>query len=298
VRSYDPSPLKAAYVTVIKKAMEECVPGPFGGRPRFALVPATAAGLEAEGVGSEAVKVGTYGFIKGAPAFILGAIPKGDFANEDYGYCLEGVVLRAAELGLGTCWLGGALRRGQVAEILELGGEEMIPCISPIGMPSEKRSLVDRLVRSSAKGDNRKEPEELFFDGCFTTAFVDEGLWGQALEAVRLAPSASNKQPWRVLRATGAAAVASRSGAVVGAQVGGGEAEAPVFHFFMDEDRAYNSALGEAKMQDVDLGIAMRHFEVACKALGLPGTWKRLGTDPSQGLAGSGGKLRYIVSWL
>ncbi len=273
VRSFGSTPLKAAHVTVIKNAFVECVPGPFGGMPRFSLVPATEAGFEFEGAGHDAVKIGTYGFIRGAPAFILGAVSKAPFANIDFGYCLEGIILRAAELGLGTCWLGGALKRGQVAHILELGENEIIPCITPLGTPSEKRSIMDRLVRTGARGDNRKDHVELFFSGNFDHPFVAEDLWAEVLEAVRLGPSASNKQPWRFLRL--------------------GSVEAPQFHLYMDEDKVYNSALGEAKMQDVDMGIAMRHFEVASRALGLPGSWRRLESPPVEAKA----PLRYIATW-
>lgn len=278
IRSYASTALSVDETKAIKKAIADCLPGPFGGRPRFSLISSSAVGLGSEGVGSEAVKVGTYGFIKGAPAFILGAVAKGAFANEDFGYCMEGIVLKATELGLGTCWLGGALRRGQVADLIELGPDEIIPCISPIGKAAAKPTLVDRLVRSSSKGDNRKPASELFFDGNFQTPLVPDGAWGEVLEAVRLGPSASNKQPWRILRS--------------------GESGAPIFHLYLNEDKAYNSAMGELKMQNVDMGIAMRHFEVAARELSLPGSWRRLEKDPSAHIQALPTSYHYISSWI
>jgi nitroreductase len=274
VRSYIPEPLGPEETGKVEDAIAACSIGPFGGRPRFELVTSAAAGLAG---GEEAVKVGTYGFIKGAPAFILGAIADGPFANEDYGYCLEGVVLLAAGLGLGTCWLGGALNRGQVARLLTLGKGEFIPCITPLGHPSERRSLRDRIISSRSKGDNRKPFSALFFDGDFRKPLTDAGSWEEVLEAVRLAPSASNKQPWRILRTAGTVA--------------------PAFNLFLDEDRIYNSALGAAKMQDVDMGIAMRHFEAAARAAGLPGGWRRLEAPPGPAAAASPANYRYIASW-
>jgi nitroreductase len=279
VRSYDGSPIGEEEAVAIRTAFDECAPGPFGGRPRFVLLGQGEAGLGgesraggADGAGGGA-KIGSYGFIKAAPAFIVGAIADGPFANEDFGYCLEGVVLRATELGLGTCWLGGSFSRGKAAAAVALGAGEIMPCVSPVGRAAERRSLIDRVVRSSAKGDNRKPAAELFFDGDFRTPLGAAGNYGQVLEAVRRAPSASNKQPWRILRA--------------------GTTGDRVFHLYLAEDRIYNSALGAVKMQDVDMGIAMRHFEVAARSLGLPGSWRRLDADPLQGNSPFG----YIATW-
>ncbi len=53
---------------------------------------------------------------------------------------------------------------------------------------------------SSAGSANRKEWGDIFFSGNFGGKLSrrDAGDYGEALEMVRLAPSASNKQPWRV----------------------------------------------------------------------------------------------------
>ena len=66
---------------------------------------------------------------------------------------------------------------------------------------------------------------------------------------MRLAPSASNKQPWRIVRL------------------------GDVFHFFLARDRAYGSLMPFADLQRIDMGIAMCHFQLAARELGLPGKW-------------------------
>jgi nitroreductase len=281
VRSYAADPLSSEEEKAIRAAFEEAVPGPFGGRPRFALVSQATAGL--------GERIGTYGSIKGAPDFIVGAIKRGPNMNEDYGYCLEGIVLRAAELGLGTCWLGGTLHRGRLASLVGLADEELIPAITPIGHASEKRSLQELLVRRASSAATRKPEAELFFEAppagvspaasgpeAFGKPLAREwfdGPWGEILESLRAGPSASNKQPWRVT-------------------VSGGR-ENPAFHLFLHEDRLYNSAMGELKMQNVDMGIAMRHFEAAARARGLPGSWLRLEKSPLAVLPPE----HYIASW-
>lgn len=272
VRSYSGQGLDPVQTAAIQKAIDECGPPPLGPQPRLRLVSASEAGLDGA---AEAVKVGTYGMIKGAPAFILGAVEVLPFSNEAFGYCLEGVLLRAVELGLGSCWLGGGLRRGQVGEILGLGPNEVVPCISPIGAPAEKRSLMDRIVRSSAKGDSRKPARELFFEGepGHPLELPADSPWLSVFEAVRRAPSASNKQPWRIVKS--------------------GSSAQPVFHLLLDEDKAYNSLMGPVKIQNVDMGIAMRHFEVEARNRGLAGSWRRLPSTPLAEAA----PISYIATW-
>jgi len=281
VRSYAADALSPDEEKAMRSAFDEALPGPFGGRPRFSLVSQETAGLGA--------RIGTYGTIKGAPAFIVGAIQRGPCMNEDYGYCLEGIVLRAAELGLGTCWLGGSLHRGRLASLIGLADDEFIPAISPIGHASDRRSLQDLLVRRVSSAAARKPESELFFEappaGVSPAASGPEafgkplsrewleGPWGEVLESLRAGPSASNKQPWRVT-------------------VSGGR-ENPVFHLYLHEDKLYNSVMGEVKMQNVDMGIAMRHFEAAARAQGLPGSWRRLEKSPLAVLPPE----HYIASW-
>jgi hypothetical protein len=96
----------------------------------------------------------------------------------------------------------------------------------------------------------------------------DAGSYGVPLEMVRLAPSASNKQPWRIV-------------------AGGGH-----FHFYLQHTRGYSKALGY-DIQKVDMGIAMCHFELTAEELGLKGAWSV--KDPGASNLPEGAE--YIVSW-
>ena len=73
----------------------------FGSSLRFKLVDRDS--------GSQ--KMGTYGFIKDARHFIVGAVKPGDMNIEDYGYALERIVLYVTSMGLGTCWMGGDIQQ-------------------------------------------------------------------------------------------------------------------------------------------------------------------------------------------
>ena len=65
--------------------------------------------------------LGTYGFIRGASAFIVGAAAPGEGWLEDYGYAMEELVLLATDLGLGTCWLGGSFTRSSFSRAIGAG---------------------------------------------------------------------------------------------------------------------------------------------------------------------------------
>jgi nitroreductase len=265
VRTYDGTPLKAEEEDRLRLAFAEAVPGPFGATPRFLL--ATREEIEDEASRATSVKggvkIGTYGMIVGPPAFIAGVVAKRPFACVDFGYCLEGIVLRATELGLGTCWIGGVFGRGAIARALEASEDEFVPATSPVGRAAERPSIQDRMVRAAARARSRKDGAELFFEVSPAGSLEplrEAGEWAAVLDAVRIGPSASNKQPWRL-------ALDGRGGAAA-------------LHLILREDRRYNNMLGDVKLQELDMGIAMRHVEVAAIELGLGGTWRRLDEDP------------------
>jgi hypothetical protein len=141
-----------------------------------------------------------------------------------------------------------------------------------VGYPSDRRSLSDRAVRFLAGSDGRKSWEELFFDGNLAVPLTRTaaGPWEVVLEAVRRGPSASNKQPWRVLR----------------------EGEGS-FALLFSQDRPYNRALG-IPIQELDLGIALRRFQEAARLLDLPGAWQALEGDPSDFVSGT---WRPVARW-
>lgn len=236
--------------------------GPFGNALRFELIDLTEAERE------ELKSLGTYGVVRGASLFIAGAVRKGPRAMEDYGYGMERNILFATSLGLGTCWLGGTLNRAGFARKIRMEGDELMPAISPVGYPAGTRSLTDRTFRFMAGSDRRKPWQEIFFDGRPGNPLTREnaGVLAEALEAVRLGPSASNRQPWRVVL------------------------EGTSCHFFLQRTPGYDKMTGEIKLQDVDMGIAQCHFELAAGELGVRGGWRE--AKP----AFDAGTLEYVVS--
>jgi nitroreductase len=263
VRTYSGRPIDDGTKERLLQFLRE-VNGPFAGKVRCELVEKKDAAAK------EGVKLGTYGVILGASSFVAAAAERGEQAMEQLGYVFEQVVLYLTSQGLGTCWLAGTFRRSAFASAIHLTEKEILPVVSPIGYGSRIRGPIDMLFKPSLA--RRRLPwKSLFFDGNVATALdeKDAGPFTVPLEMVRLAPSASNKQPWRVLRKEGA------------------------FFFHLEGDAAYRKRY-EFDIQKIDMGIAMLHFEVAAREAGLKGRWE----SPSPEQSASWGTVEHIMTWV
>lgn len=239
--------------------------GPFGRQGRVELVHVT------NNVTDKGIKLGTYGFIKNPRAYLVGITENNKYSLIDFAYRFHELVLFVTGLGMGTCWMGGTFSRISFQQEISIESGEFIPCITPIGYPNEKERIFDKAVRVVVKADNKKSWEKMFFDSTFDQALSQEsvGLLAVAIEMVRLAPSASNKQPWRLVVS----------------------ADRKICHLYMEHTPNYSSSLGY-DMQLLDMGIAMCQFEMACKELNLGGDWQVM--EPELDLPNS--NYEYIVS--
>jgi len=269
-RTYAQRPIGAEQRRRLQEAAESLRAGPLGTPLRFTLVAAT------EEDGSALKGLGTYGFIRGATGFLVGAVGEGLRNQEDYGYGLEQLVLLATDLGLGTCWLGGSFTRSSFAQTIGAQRGEILPAVISTGLIEDAQAARKALVRQQVGADRRLPWENLFFDERFGAplAATAAGAWATPLEMLRLGPSASNKQPWRVVRA--------------------GDA----WHFYLQRTPGYPGGLGRlvlgiADIQRVDMGIAMCHFALAAGELGLGGRWgvQEPALDKPDALT------EYTVSW-
>ena len=182
--------------------------------------------------------------IVGTDTYIAGKLRRVPHAEEAFGYTFEKVVLFAWELGVGTTWIAGTMNRDAFEKAMEIASDEVMPCVSPLGYPAQKMSFRETVMRKGVKAASRVPFEELFFDGSFEKPLTKEaaGKLADALEAVRLAPSAVNKQPWRIVLSEGAA------------------------HFYEKRSRGCDD--GSWDIQKIDMGIALCHFELSAAACG------------------------------
>ena len=155
------------------------------------------------------------------------------------GYLGEGVILEATALGLNTCWVGGFFRHESVMKQINLQNDERVLAITPIGYSKEE---ADR-VGVSSKRYRRKNLDKLVVSGK-----VGDDRWVKsALEAVRIAPSAANRQPWRFKISDNSIIVSANS---------------------------KREGIGVSRR--LDCGIAMLHTELGALVTGVKGNWEFL----------------------
>lgn len=240
VRTYEKKPLTKKEREVVEEVikMTKLIKGPFGHEISF------FTDHQETNLDDEAKRIGTYGFIKNAPSFVGGTV-KNEFTGIiDFGYVFEYLILQLTKQGFGTCWLGGTFDREAFKKHVSEG--EIIPAITPVGYPEDKMSLRERAIRFAIKANRRKPFDEMFYLNDINHPIKDDTHHPlkEALEYVKLGPSASNKQPWRII------------------------IKDQIVHFYLQRTPNYG-VNRPFVIQALDLGIAILHFEIGLKELGI-----------------------------
>jgi len=192
--------------------------------------------------------LGSYGKVTGAPHVLLViARQRSARAQAHAGYVGEAAILEATALGLDTCWVGGFYDPRKAMRLAELAADERIVAISPVGFAPRSFSGTERTMRSVAGAHERKELSVI-------APGVDSWPeWAQAAaECVRIAPSAMNRQPWRLRMDRGSLEIS--------------------------RDNAFETP---KVTKALDCGIGMLHAELGAFGAGVRGTWE----DVEDGLA-------------
>lgn len=234
VRTYDGKPLNEADRLRLAKIMDEA-DNPFDIKVTFRLLDAEEHGLKSP-------------VINGEHEYVAAKINRCQLAELAYGYSFEKFVLSAWAYGIGSVWIGGTMNRDAFEETMELSADEFMPCVTPVGYAAPKRALRETMMRAGVKADKRKPIGELFFDGDFSTPMTDGSMQEagikDVLEAVRWAPSAVNKQPWRIVKKDGA------------------------YHFYEKHDKGFVWP-HTGDLQKIDIGIALCHFVLGIEQMGM-----------------------------
>jgi nitroreductase len=194
--------------------------------------------------------LGSYGAVHGAPACVLFIADTTHRHHQmQLGYLGEAIILEATAMGLATCWIGGLLSASLAKQLAPIRPNEQIIAATPLGYPDVARGG-GQLIKSLARSNTRKELTEI----C-QPAPEQWPDWGRSgLEAVRVAPSAVNRQPWFFTWSDGQVTVAP-------------------------------SKVLETGMltRRLDCGIAMLHFQVGAAHAGMPGIWEWEDEGPAIG---------------
>lgn len=264
VRSYQPVQLPSSLLAELEDYASS-LEGPFSPRVRPVFLEDSSF-REKSGR-----KIGTYGIIKGAKHYIAGVVEKGDYDLEQFGFVFEHLILYATFLGLGTCWLGGTFKHTEFVKAVGLESSEILPVVTPVGYPAGKKRLLEKAMKFASGSKKRKPWEQLFFHRSFDYPLEEgeAGPFAEPLEMVRLAPSASNHQPWRIVK------------------------DESSWHFFMNYSPLVNKAVG-FDIQRVDMGIAMCHFDMLAQEQGFKGRWV---ADKNSAPTSGAHNLYYVISW-
>lgn len=195
--------------------------------------------------------IGSYGAVQNAPALIAFVADVDDpFFYEATGFMGEQVVLYATALGLDTCWVGGFFRPDVAGELAGIRSQsERVLAVTPVGNAKEggMSSLYEGLFKFGAKRKGkRKSVQEISY-----VEDVEPPHWfWRALEAVRIAPSSFNHQPWHFFyHSDGRISIHS-------------------IVEYKEKKAVYPGAPNSSRLC---CGIAMAHFRVASRALGIEG---------------------------
>jgi nitroreductase len=207
-----------------------------------------------------------YGMIQGHNTYILGTTKSTTPSRVNYGYLMEKVVLKATEMNMSTCWIGVFDSKYFNEISIEEGFD--IPSIVIVGYSDDKPTYQDKFLRFSVKASKRQSWNKLFFNYKLKSPLTPENIkkYSDSLEMVRLAPSSGNTQPWRVFF----------------------DETMNEFHFFK---KVINKSYELRGIHEIDMGIAMSHFELTSLQNGLSGRWlKKENVDPTD-------ELQYIMTW-
>lgn len=220
-RSFTGQPFTADDIRNIDAAVAEAN-ARSDGRFKIVFFPGTVA----EG------RVGTYGVISRPSGWFGVCAPEGTDAIRA-AMAMERIVLMLTAAGIGTCWVGGTFDRKVTDTFTSQGAGMHLRVLVAAGYPAEKVRFVDRLMRGIAGSRKRKAVQELF-----TVVDGNMKYWRSALDAMRLAPSSMNSQPWR------------------------GRIYA---------DRIEFSCATHSALSDIDMGIGLAHFLIGAEADGIVG---------------------------
>lgn len=234
IRTFDGKGISDEHLKRIEAYMQD-VPNPYGIHVEFKLLHAGQDHL-------------TSKVINGTDLWIGAKVKKVPHAEEAFGYSFEEFVLFCQSLGIGTTIIAGTMDRPAFEKAMQLAADEVMLCVTPIGYPAEKMGVKEKLMRTGISADKRADFDKIFFKDAYGNklAASEAGACEKALEMLRWAPSAVNKQPWRVV--------------VAGVQV----------HFYEKHSKGYISELGD--LQKIDIGIGIKHFMGEVEEEGLKGS--------------------------
>ncbi|MCK4667722.1 nitroreductase family protein [Candidatus Dependentiae bacterium] len=120
-------------------------------------------------------------WIKNAPVIVIGLakpVESGkmngmEYYLVDFGIAMEHFVLGAADVGLGTCWLGW-FNEEKVRRFLNIPEDYKVVALTPLGYQAEKKNIIDVMSKKFAGSHKRKELKNILFSNYFGEDYVSK----------------------------------------------------------------------------------------------------------------------------
>ena len=164
-----------------------------------------------------------------------------------------------------------------LASTAAISKTEVMRCFKSVIGKSPMRYLMEYRLQQAANlllhtertVQKRMPAEKFFFDGSFDKPLsgTEHKEIADLIEMVRWAPSAVNKQPWRIVRETDS-----------------------LYHFYEKKDKGYVSD-STGDLQKIDVGIALCHF-----VMGLEEQGKKTAVEVNDPGISIPGDVEYIAS--
>jgi nitroreductase len=202
--------------------------------------------------------MGGYGRLVSPPHYFVPYGVGETHVLTDLGYRVEQIVVRLTALGIATCYVGSVGREEAVCALFELPDAARIGAFLSFGYPATglRGRAVNAMLRRAAGATNKLPVEHIFFHETFDNPATPPTELAQLVEAARLAPSAGNAQPWRLLWRDGTLSL-----------------------FVQRKGRYSTGRFGAYRLYDG--GICMGNVALALEALGMAGHWELpAGTEP------------------
>ncbi|BEP30049.1 nitroreductase family protein [Helicovermis profundi] len=212
--------------------------------------------------------IGYHGIMIKAPHYLLIFGDENEVAYKMTGYLGEWLVLKLTKEDIGTCWIDVGANDRLIKEKLNLVSHKSVLGIIALGYPKSDARVSsiyaendDKLISENRKGypntdieykDNivsrRKPIEDIVFlskwGNKITAEELDTRNYDEVFYYMRLAPSWTNRQPWKFI--------------LDGTKI--------ILYIESSEQENNNYEL-------IESGIAMLYFEVAMHGQGIPGYW-------------------------
>ncbi|MGL5328181.1 MAG: nitroreductase family protein [Peptostreptococcaceae bacterium] len=188
-----------------------------------------------------------------APHYIVITSNKGENYLENIGFVAEKILLGMTSLGLGTCWIKNNLKREDILEFIGLDEIdeddedyntkiENPYAIIAFGYPQKQETL----FRKPESEPDRKRINKI----CKKM----DRKWVKVFNAVRVAPSIKNTQPWVFY--------------------------AKEYGFDLYLEKSKKNIESESK---ISVGVALNHFELACEKFDIDVNFEKRETKKKRG---------------